>query len=711
MVVSRLGGGGGASHPRERVAVTGACGYAGRALVRRLLDDGFDVLASDVAPPRQSHDAALAAAFHLDLDALADFVLCDVTSPDQCAQAVRGAATVFHVGALVPYNLAFSPSTSQLLAVNVGGTRNMLDAARAAGVRQFIYCSSTGVAFAGRHNAGTDEGAADVDARGGGGDNSATGGSWGRGGGSTHWNDAYSESKALAERLVLAANDPSPSGMVTLALRPNGIWGPGEGHHIPKVLVMAQLGLSGFTFGPHALTDWTHRDDLAAAFVCARTALCGPPAKRTRVSGRAFFVTAPWRTHTTEFFAPLLTGLGFPSPFPCAVVPEGAVGSFKHDGRLSGEEAGALGWAEVEAADLLPRTRRLQLLQHTPATPLVATVNGVPTLFKGTPSSSTPSSSSSRRHMIVLTAPPTAPLPSAVLIPVAALLQVGCAVLRALTGISREPFLTLSDVRKVVRHNYYDSGAARRELGWAPVTSPASGMLEMVAYYDAVGYDGRVFGPSRGQAAAVLGGMLANAALAVDAGGALSAMLAAVHGATGSVGADDVLGGGGGGGGGASLLTEGAALLVRTYNERLTGVVGALSLPSSISTALHWTTSPPLLFCGGTDSPTTCPSSLPLSSAIEVVRTILMVVVLAAVLCHALQGLVVACLAWRWRTNAAGWAVQSTLFGFPSTSWLVGWKWGQRAADWTVVACLASFAACIPVVAMVRAVQQLEVQQ
>lgn len=50
--------------------------------------------------------------------------------------------------------------------------------------------------------------------------------------------DTYSRTKALAERAVLAADGtPLPSGgtLRTCALRPAGIWGPGEQRHLPRM--------------------------------------------------------------------------------------------------------------------------------------------------------------------------------------------------------------------------------------------------------------------------------------------------------------------------------------------------------------------------------------------------------------------------------------------------------------------------------------------
>ena len=222
--------------------VTGALGYTGRGLVRALCDAGFAVRATDVRLPRPA--TALETRWRLDPDPRATHEVCDVTRDRDCEAALRGnVRAVFHVGALVPFNLGAATSRDELLAVNVGGTARLLAAAQRTGrVRAFVYASSTGVVFAGADIAGGDEALPYPDSHG------------------APFNCAYSESKALAERLVLAANAAGvPGGMATIALRPNGIWGVGEAHHTPKVLAMAQLGLEGLTFGTHALTDWVHR--------------------------------------------------------------------------------------------------------------------------------------------------------------------------------------------------------------------------------------------------------------------------------------------------------------------------------------------------------------------------------------------------------------------------------------------------------------------
>jgi sterol-4alpha-carboxylate 3-dehydrogenase (decarboxylating) len=85
--------------------------------------------------------------------------------------------------------------------VNVAGTRAVLAAAAAAGVRKLVYTSSASVIFDGRPLANADE-RHPLPARA---------------------MDVYNASKAQAERLVVAAN--TPGGLQTVALRPAGIYG------------------------------------------------------------------------------------------------------------------------------------------------------------------------------------------------------------------------------------------------------------------------------------------------------------------------------------------------------------------------------------------------------------------------------------------------------------------------------------------------------
>lgn len=85
--------------------------------------------------------------------------------------------------------------------VNVEGTKAVIAAAIAQNVRKLVFTSSAGVIFSGNDIIDVDE----------------------RAGFPEKPLDAYNESKAKAEELVLAAN--GQNGLLTVALRPAGIFG------------------------------------------------------------------------------------------------------------------------------------------------------------------------------------------------------------------------------------------------------------------------------------------------------------------------------------------------------------------------------------------------------------------------------------------------------------------------------------------------------
>ena len=67
----------------RRTCVTGASGQAGRAVVRELLEHGYQVAATDIAPTRE--------------DLEADMLRADLTDYGQALEALKGSEAVIHL--------------------------------------------------------------------------------------------------------------------------------------------------------------------------------------------------------------------------------------------------------------------------------------------------------------------------------------------------------------------------------------------------------------------------------------------------------------------------------------------------------------------------------------------------------------------------------------------------------------------------------------
>ena len=172
-----------------RVAVTGATGFLGSHLTERLLSEGGHELAI------LARDAGKARVFENRVDRI---VVADITDRDAAAQLVEGADCVVHL--VSNFRTASGPPESYRR-INVEGTRVMLEAAREAGVRRFVHCSTIGVHGHVRHTPADEEAPFNP-------------------------GDLYQETKLEAEQLcrrMMAETD-----MEIVIVRPCSLYGPGD---------------------------------------------------------------------------------------------------------------------------------------------------------------------------------------------------------------------------------------------------------------------------------------------------------------------------------------------------------------------------------------------------------------------------------------------------------------------------------------------------
>lgn len=208
-----------------KVLVTGGRGLLGTAIVQNLLARGHECVVV------QRNPSGLAGVTE---------ILDDLTSPERSEEWIAGVEAVVHLAARV----GIVGSFEEFHLANVKATENLLSLSKAAGVRAFIYASSPSVAHTGAPLMGVGaEPAIPAKVRG-----------------------FYSQTKAMAELIVLAENAP---GFATLALRPHLVWGPGDTQLVGRIIERAKSGRLVLIDGGHSLIDATYVDNAATAFGAA----------------------------------------------------------------------------------------------------------------------------------------------------------------------------------------------------------------------------------------------------------------------------------------------------------------------------------------------------------------------------------------------------------------------------------------------------------
>lgn len=249
------------------VLVTGATGFTGGHLARALRRDGEDVVAL-VRPASLPRASALQeAGIHV--------VSGDLRDADAVARAVRGCGVVYHIAAT--YREAGQSDRAYRL-VNVEGTRHVLEASHAAGVRRVVHCSTGGV------HGHVESPPADEDAP------LAPG-------------DVYQRTKLEAERLAAAFGEQT--GLEVVVARPIGIYGPGDMRFLKMFRGIAR-GRFPMLGSGRVFYHLTYIDDLVRGF-----RLCGTAAG---AAGRTYLLAGPEYTTLNELVAVIAGELGVPPP-------------------------------------------------------------------------------------------------------------------------------------------------------------------------------------------------------------------------------------------------------------------------------------------------------------------------------------------------------------------------------------------------------------
>lgn len=124
--------------------VTGGTGFIGRNVVTRLVDDGHDVVTVSRSPGDADH-----------LPEEVTVVKGDITEKETLREPMEGVDRVFHMGAW--FYIGPGPRNREKAhAINVDGTRNVLELVDEFDIPKAVYTSTVGV-FSGTEEEGVDE--------------------------------------------------------------------------------------------------------------------------------------------------------------------------------------------------------------------------------------------------------------------------------------------------------------------------------------------------------------------------------------------------------------------------------------------------------------------------------------------------------------------------------------------------------------------------
>ena len=277
-----------------RFFVTGGSGFLGRNLIRRLVAGGRPVVAlarTDVAVATVEHAGARA-------------VRGDLDDAEALRHGMDGVDVVVHAAAMV----AGGPrELDRMHRVNVQGTRNVVRAAREAGVPRVVHVSTEQVLLGGPTIAGADE-------------------TWPY---PEHPLGAYGITKGQAERHVLEATTAETA---TLAVRPRFIWGNDDTTILPGLVAAADSGRLQWIGGGHYDTSTCHVDNAVQGILDAAERGTG---------GCAYFLTDGDPVEFRAFVTALLETQGVIAPTksvprPVAILAATALDTFWRISRRPG---------------------------------------------------------------------------------------------------------------------------------------------------------------------------------------------------------------------------------------------------------------------------------------------------------------------------------------------------------------------------------------
>lgn len=249
-----------------RVLVTGANGFVGAALCRKLVDRGDEVRGL----VRKTSDLSLLDGINIQK------IVGSLEEPIFLEKVTKGIELVYHVASAV----SDWGTLEHFRRVNVEGTRNVLEASIRNRVKRFVYVSSVAVhSFIGAQEMNEESPQLPTPF-------------------------PYCETKREAEGLVLEAH--RRERIKVAIVRPGDVYGPGDRTSLLKMAKILESGRMAFVGGGKALGAFTYVENLVDGLILAGT--------KREAEGEVFVITDGIKLSWRDYFEKLTAALNVSRP-------------------------------------------------------------------------------------------------------------------------------------------------------------------------------------------------------------------------------------------------------------------------------------------------------------------------------------------------------------------------------------------------------------
>lgn len=258
---------------KPNILITGGSGFLGKRIVAEFLAEDSPlkpatVRVFDIKDYQGPHSGKI------------EFVKGDVQNSEEVEKACAGIDVVIHSAAIIDWGIK---SREEVLNINVGGTKNVIEACKKHGIKYMVLTSSLDAVFTGKPLVNIDEKQPYPE---------------------TH-HTVYCESKKLTE---LEAAKVDKSQLKIVVLRPSDIYGEDDPYHMDSLVDMAKSGFYIRLGNGKSRNQHVYVGNMAYAHVLAAAELMKGNEK---INGEIYFITDGEAQNFFKFFDPIVAGAGY----------------------------------------------------------------------------------------------------------------------------------------------------------------------------------------------------------------------------------------------------------------------------------------------------------------------------------------------------------------------------------------------------------------